>query len=1184
MSLNGLDGAAVADAHQAAQADAGGWFLLKYVNRDTVELLSKGTGGVQAVRGVIEQYAEKSPLYGLVQYRRKKVVLKYVPEGTSRLLQVRLTVQFQSVLETFTPHDTVFSFATASELTESALGLCTMLLPSASSLTSSSSSLRRRRLNEITEDAEDDVSTVEEETEEEENVGLALRFTSQKPDELPMVTSTPDTVFGRHELDELPASAVLAKALLAKRKEEAAAATANNNSNNNNNDAGPPSVSDKNIHPPRKESLLTSPKPPASPLRSPLPPSIIDKELPATPEPTPPSTSEGEGPRAPDFEATSNILLETTTATADASNPTTPRPHARHLSAAESDSISQWSSNVASYTAGKPKKKKLGPRPHVETTHRPKTSGTTDSGTGIRPVANLPTSIRVNNKSLVSLGIRPGSQQSSRSVPGRFVPSSQSVNGAPPLPSPSYLHAPYNAGDSRSAILRPSSVTSDVSTTTPEKLRLMKALQLRKRNMLLAQRAATVATPAPSNTYLHNASESNASANGSSTRLSSIPSHEQLSNVDEETKLTQSSYTTSPTIMTNISEEPSTQASSVSEHDDCSRTRRSLSSATSSSLTPKAFSQEDKAPSASDVASIDIKPSARLGMAPFDKDDKDDSKTEVDTAPADVEAKSVIRIDGLVPESRPEPNSDTQPRPSNPPLKQDEDSPKKSGRLGPPQALKLLPGGNASASDLSEDDSLIDEIQHATVHEAMPVSVARSPVTPIMSKGSSDRLREMVVKPPNSSHSTGRPNLVTTPDGNRPSSGSVRSISTALPQWPPLPTESAQLPLTKKATLGTGISKRIKALEVLRTKDASPPRQPQPVRETHAGTSAFSAFMKRSSFLTQQQPPNASTENSPPRHLPTASSQYESHPSAAVKEPRRPSSDVHRLQKGETISVTARIVRDSSNKHPPLAPSSSYNTPLNLYRSPLIVEHEKSDQPTLDQALASNQPRVKSPTKSERGRFSFSSHRSNSHPTLPRSESNTSKMSKSSHYRRQGPRSNSDAASISEDKPKSSMTSRLMKRMSNLANARSRNQLATKEEATQSQVNLAREQPDFTPEDSIAESLMHVVDIGDVNVQFPESFLWKRRFMRIDDQGFLIFSPPMNDANMKSVSRKYHLSDFNRPCLPDLEREEMAWSILLDLKDGRCVQCACESKQAQQQVLQMLVDAHSAYHQLYGAG
>jgi hypothetical protein len=62
-------------------------FLLKYVTRDTIDLLARGTGGVVEVRIAIEGYEEKSPVYGLVQYRRRKVVLKYVPEGTSRLLQ-----------------------------------------------------------------------------------------------------------------------------------------------------------------------------------------------------------------------------------------------------------------------------------------------------------------------------------------------------------------------------------------------------------------------------------------------------------------------------------------------------------------------------------------------------------------------------------------------------------------------------------------------------------------------------------------------------------------------------------------------------------------------------------------------------------------------------------------------------------------------------------------------------------------------------------------------------------------------------------------------------------------------------------------------------------------------------------------------------------------------------------------
>lgn len=62
-------------------------FLLQYTARDEVGLLQAGTGGVVEVREAIAQYDKQSPLYGFVQYRRRKVLLKYLPAGTSRLIQ-----------------------------------------------------------------------------------------------------------------------------------------------------------------------------------------------------------------------------------------------------------------------------------------------------------------------------------------------------------------------------------------------------------------------------------------------------------------------------------------------------------------------------------------------------------------------------------------------------------------------------------------------------------------------------------------------------------------------------------------------------------------------------------------------------------------------------------------------------------------------------------------------------------------------------------------------------------------------------------------------------------------------------------------------------------------------------------------------------------------------------------------
>lgn len=62
-------------------------FLLKYASRDEVELLDKGNGGIVEVRNAIEAYGEPSPLFGYLRYRRRNVILKYVPEDCSRLVK-----------------------------------------------------------------------------------------------------------------------------------------------------------------------------------------------------------------------------------------------------------------------------------------------------------------------------------------------------------------------------------------------------------------------------------------------------------------------------------------------------------------------------------------------------------------------------------------------------------------------------------------------------------------------------------------------------------------------------------------------------------------------------------------------------------------------------------------------------------------------------------------------------------------------------------------------------------------------------------------------------------------------------------------------------------------------------------------------------------------------------------------
>ncbi|KAI0149048.1 hypothetical protein BJ166DRAFT_55611 [Pestalotiopsis sp. NC0098] len=156
MSLNGLDSAAVKEAYEAAVAESGGWFLLKYASRDEIEVFCKGSNGIVEMRNAIANYEEPSPLYGFLKYRRRNVILKYQPDDCSRLIQARATVHFNAVCERFTPYSTMFEITQAAELKDTKLSAACSLHAASGSCSSSTSSLRRRRLVEITEEEEEE--------------------------------------------------------------------------------------------------------------------------------------------------------------------------------------------------------------------------------------------------------------------------------------------------------------------------------------------------------------------------------------------------------------------------------------------------------------------------------------------------------------------------------------------------------------------------------------------------------------------------------------------------------------------------------------------------------------------------------------------------------------------------------------------------------------------------------------------------------------------------------------------------------------------------------------------------------------------------------------------------------------------------------------------------------------------
>lgn len=97
-----------------------------------------------------------------------------------------------------------------------------------------------------------------------------------------------------------------------------------------------------------------------------------------------------------------------------------------------------------------------------------------------------------------------------------------------------------------------------------------------------------------------------------------------------------------------------------------------------------------------------------------------------------------------------------------------------------------------------------------------------------------------------------------------------------------------------------------------------------------------------------------------------------------------------------------------------------------------------------------------------------------------------------------------------------------------------------------------------------------VAFMGDVNVQFPDNLLWKRRSMCLDSQGFLFLSTIQGGAKKgkdTTGTKRFHLGDFRRPYIPDVEIQELPNSVLLEFLEGSSLQIACGDRVEQQNVL-----------------
>ncbi|KAI1104697.1 hypothetical protein F4804DRAFT_180834 [Jackrogersella minutella] len=535
----------------------------------------------------------------------------------------------------------------------------------------------------------------------------------------------------------------------------------------------------------------------------------------------------------------------------------------------------------------------------------------------------------------------------------------------------------------------------------------------------------------------------------------------------------------------------------------------------------------------------------------------------------------------------------------------------------------------SEVSDPLLDDDLMDELQSATVQEAKPMSVSKSPINPVF---------------PNS---TGGPKQA--PQLSRAVSNPMRG-----PLLAPSDVSQSSARSVSKNNVGSSISQRIKALEKL---SGAPPAEDARPR-TATPSSTFFGIRRPSIKEPSRSRSVAERADSKARHTPTPEGSREVTPETPKSQRRERSLSVaSRLSmfemptqnsprgRPESIQVTARIIRDPSHglpKKPDANANTSEFPQVELKQSPLVVDLQRADlsQPMSgpEQALLPTTPNetiqerrdkksvFEESEKKKRRRSSLSVmkgfikdrrasivSKSTDNLTIPPSNGAKSPNRPPSSHQNSGSfvrrlsissrrssisreRDNASTASLTSpavlsdsgsenDKTLSEKSkkraSRFIRRLSNSFSGNRKNT------SPHISPTVAEEDADqlaaaSMTDESLSSQPAVVAYMGDVNVQFPDNLLWKRRSMCLDTQGFLFLSAVQGVSSGKdkaagALLKRYHLSDFRSPYIPDVEIQELPNSVVLDLVEGSSLQIACEDRAGQLNILNALQDAHQSH-------
>ncbi|KAK4505590.1 hypothetical protein PRZ48_003553 [Zasmidium cellare] len=1166
MSLNGLDSPDVQNAYQTAVVEAGGWFLLKYTSRDAVELLGRGKNGVSEARNAIAGYTEASPLYGLLLYRRRKILIKYIPEGTSRLLQARTTVHFQDVLERYSPYETLLEITTADSLNDTSLA-------ASFQLHTASPSPSFNRLDEIQEDGEDGGASVGQNADaNKSNASLASAQRNKTERRLEQLKKRAERA-ERASLSSMASQATGESALSVERATSPLK----------------PSMSQYLVREESGHTSVTELESPFSAVSGEILSAGEDskveekeqaaEELPAAQEQTLPSsppqtTSEAAKPAEPAEAqgAPEEEIRESQEKGLRQPSIDTVVPLERSATAGERStkpSMEDDPYDMRKYDEWFKPKVKLGPRPvnTAEKTKRPAVARVSALPANFKPAIKKQEPARPRSSGHGSMSAPSLPRAPAPTPPTGFVP--------PPIPdTPEYKPRPISRGSVKSA-------PSHKSTMTPDKLRLMKAIELRKKQLRKSQEQQ------PTKPSSDDAPE-----------VPRIPDVQGSTSRQTQPETSQEQEQETETTTDDESHPQSTKADSGIE------IRSDKGDGQDEDLRGEPFEQmpvlqeqapsdashgpagEHASPPATDNPSKEVEDAVEAASSEQQLDELslvESQTTERPSRPEHVKEERaavprIVMADGSRPKTSDgevrnkeqqdnesehhgedlSGNSDRSYDPPASPRQQDSDLAKR--RRGFVEPLQVeVPSGNPD-DFMSDDDDLLDELHDATFEEATPVMVARSPLTPglpIARKASADNgsVRSVNIQRPATAGADRSVEERPSPEG-------------PVPALSPTPPPEKYDPVTGLRNVSSGISKRIQALEAagyssMQARPLTPETSPggyQEAKERKASAKRPTSFRRHSSNRASQMPT--------------------SHPSASGAAPSWTIQHDPATNRN-SVSVTARIVRPSviDESETDVGPLQHSELIMNRQRESPATTPTTGEPPSLNNSRTQSVQSMESaqtlsPMSRNSGEFRtlhsgsrFGRHKQAPSPALddfpppPSASGNRSQMSLASNDENVAPK-------------EGGRTSRFFKRMSTFPFYAGKRQSTAHSNSTTS---LASNDSSSNMKSSRRISVTAEKDtppavvVGDLNVQFPDSLLWKRRIVTIDDSGFLQFAIAQAMDIHKGVAlKKFNLTNFKTPYAPDLDSQELPYSVVMEFHDGTTLQAACEDAMTQRQVLHLL--------------